>query len=133
MSDDLHRDLSGRRILVVEDERLIALDVRDILEGWGCVVVGPVSTVAAALALIEEQTPDVAILDVHLKGGTSEPVANALLARDRPFLLLTAYNRSHLTGALVNAPLLSKPVDEKKLHQELSALSRSRPPPVAGE
>lgn len=114
--------LLGRRILVVEDERLIALDIQDILEGFGCKVVGPVATANAALALIQEDWPDAAILDVHLNGGTSEPVAEALRTGGRPFIVVTAYQRSHLTGALREAPLLAKPVDEKKLKGELSAL-----------
>lgn len=122
MRDDLHRDLSGRRILVVEDERLIALDLRDILEGYGCTVAGPVATAAAALALIADECPDFAILDVRLNGGTSELVAADLRGRGCPFLLLTAYQQSHLTGALCEAPLLRKPVDGTKLGQELSAL-----------
>lgn len=122
MTDDLHRSLSGRRILVVEDERLIALDIQDILEGWGCTVVGPVATAAAALVLVENEEPEAAILDVHLNGGTSEPVADAFRESGRPFLVMTAYQRSHLTGALRDAPLLSKPVDEKKLRHALSAL-----------
>ena len=123
MTDDLpHSELSGRRILVVEDERLIALDIQDILERWGCMVVGPVATAAAALELIAHECPDSAILDVHLNGETSEPVATALQECGRPFLVLTAYRRSHLAGTLRDAPVLSKPVDEKKLGQELSGL-----------
>lgn len=116
-------DLAGRRILVAEDEGLIALDIQDMLERWGCAVVGPAATVAAALALIEnDHPPDAAILDVHLNGETSEPVARALHSKGHPYLVLTAYQRSHLFGALREAPLLNKPVDEKKLHDELSAL-----------
>ena len=102
------------------------MDIQDILERWGCTVVGPVATAAAALRLIADGRPDSAILDVHLDGETSEPVAAALQASGRPFLVLTAYSRSHLTGALRDAPLLSKPVDEKKLGQELSALLSDR-------
>jgi CheY-like chemotaxis protein len=122
MIDDLHPNLSGRRILVVEDERLIALDIQDILEGWGCTVMGPVATAAAALKLIAEDLPDSAILDVDLDGGTSEPVAARLRASGRPFLILTAYQRRHIRGALRDAPLLSKPLEEKQLGQQLSAL-----------
>ena len=128
MTDDLHNELSGRRILVVEDERLIALDIRDILKRWGCTVVGPVATATEALALIVNECPDSAILDVHLDGQSSEPVAAALQASGRPFLVMTAYPRIHLTGALSVAPLLSKPVDEKKLAQELSTLVRDARP-----
>jgi len=54
MKNDRHAVLSGRSVLVVEDERLIALDIQDILDGWGCEVIGSVATVTAALALIEE-------------------------------------------------------------------------------
>ena len=122
MTDDLHGNLSGRRILVVEDERLIALDVQDILEGWGCTVLGPVATTAEALQLIVDDCPDAGILDVHLQGETSEPVADALRTQGRPFLVLTAYQRNHLTGALVDGPLLNKPFDETKLRKQLSAL-----------
>jgi CheY-like chemotaxis protein len=122
MKDDMRDTLSGRRILVVEDERLIALDLQDILEAWGCTVVGPVASAAEALALMEKGDPEAAVLDVHLTGGTSEPVAEAFKASERPFLVMTAYNRSHLTGALREAPLLNKPVDEERLWQEMCAL-----------
>jgi two-component system, response regulator PdtaR len=119
--------LSGRRILVVEDDRLIALDLQAILEGFGCSVLGPFATVSAALALIENDHPDAAVLDVNLNGETSEPVADFLSSHGCPFLVLSAYQRSHLTGALRNAPLLSKPVDEKKLRHEMSNLLHDKP------
>jgi two-component system, response regulator PdtaR len=122
MGGDLHRRLPGRQILIVEDEALIAMDIKDILTGWGCKVLGPVATSAAALQLIADNTPDAAILDVRLDGETSEPVADALRTHGRPFVLLSAYQRSDLSGALRDAPLLRKPVDEAKLRQELSAL-----------
>ena len=122
MTDDGHPSLAGNRVLVVEDERLIALDVQDILEGFGCAVLGPVATAAEALDLIAAEPPDCAVLDVNLLGGTSEPVAAALQARGRPFLVITAYQRSHLTGALSDAPWLIKPIDDKKLERELTAL-----------
>jgi DNA-binding response OmpR family regulator len=120
--------LTGRRILIVEDERLIALDIQDILEEFGCTVIGPVATANAALELIRQDLPDAAILDVRLNGGTSQPVAEALRNHGRPFLVVTAYQRDHLTGALREAPLLTKPVDEKKLRLELSALLHGNSP-----
>jgi CheY-like chemotaxis protein len=122
MMGQTHPEISGRRILVVEDERLLALDLQDILQGWGCEVIGPAASTVAALALIEGNPPEAAILDVHLRGETSEPVADALLAQGRPFLVLTAYQRRDLPGVLGDAPLLRKPVDEKKLQQELASL-----------
>lgn len=114
--------LSDRRILVVEDEWLIAIDIQDILEGFGCTVMGPVATASAALELIADELPDAAILDVHLNGGTSLPVAEALRSCGRPFVVVTAYQQNYLTGALRDAPHLPKPIDEKKLLLELSTL-----------
>lgn len=123
----MDEELVGRRILVVEDEGLIALDIKDLLEGWGCSVIGPVANVAQALELIATNHPDAAVLDVHLGGETSEPIAVVLRAAGSPFLLLTAYQRGHLTGALKDAVLLTKPVDEGLLRQELSALLIGHP------
>lgn len=122
MKNNLIRGLSGRQILVVEDERLIALDIRNLLETCGCTVMGPVASTAAALALIGDQLPDAAILDVNLGSETSEPIAAVLRANGCPFLVLTAYSKSHLTGALTDAPLLSKPFDERDLRRELAGL-----------
>ena len=125
MDENEHGDLSGRRILVVEDEHLIALDIQDILEGWGCTVIGPVPTSSAALGLIDQELPDAAVLDVNLNGETSEPVAEALRAGERPFLIMTAYSATDLFGALAGAPLMNKPIDERKLRHALSLLFRS--------
>lgn len=122
MIHDRRRFLSGSRVLVVEDERLIAFDVQDILEGFGCSVVGPVATASAALDLIATDPPDCALLDMHLRGGTSEPVAAALRDRGRPFLVVTANERRDLTGALRDAPLLIKPIDETELERVLASL-----------
>lgn len=117
-----HGALAGRRILLVEDERLIALDMEDILRRWGCRIAGSVATADAAQDLIASDPPDAAVLDVNLRGETSETVAVALRARKRPFVVLTAYRASHLTGALRGAPVLRKPVEEGKLAQALSDL-----------
>ncbi len=122
MTTDPRSVLSGRRILVVEDERLIALDLQFMLEDWGCAVIGPAGTAEAGLRLARDEAPDAALLDVNLPGGTSEPIAAALRAEGRPYLVLTAYRRSDLSGALLDAPILGKPVDERKLRDRLSSL-----------
>jgi two-component system, response regulator PdtaR len=114
--------LAGRRILLVEDERLIALDMEGILRGWGCRIAGSVATAQAALEVITADPPDAAVLDVNLRVGTSETVAAALRASQRPFVVLTAYRASHLTGALRDAPVLRKPVEEEKLAEVLTKL-----------
>lgn len=77
------------RILVVEDNLLTADTIQDLLETGGCDVVGPASTVAAALDLVARSVLDGAVLDINLGGALSFPIAAALTERDIPFLFLT--------------------------------------------
>ena len=84
--------MSGRRVLVLEDEALIAFDLASILEGQGHAVCGPHTTQETALAEIERAPPDAALIDVNLgKGVTSRAVAEALRRHDVPFAFLTGY------------------------------------------
>jgi DNA-binding response OmpR family regulator len=90
--------LRGRRVLVVEDEMLLAMEFDTVLRGQGCIVLGPVATVGRALTLIDEATPeappDAAILDLNLRGHSSLPVAAALNGRKVPFLVVSGYSSS---------------------------------------
>jgi len=83
--------LSNRRILVVEDEALIALELVTILEDHGAKVVGPVQTVAEALRLIVQTQIDCAVLDIELTGEYTFAVADALSKRHVPFAFLTGF------------------------------------------
>jgi CheY-like chemotaxis protein len=122
MHADHHNVLAGRRVLVVEDEYLVALHHRDLLEASGCEVIGPAGSIPEALALIAAEPPDAVLLDVNIKGTTSEAVAEALTAIGRPFVVATAYNARTLGEALASAPLLSKPIDRTKLKQVFTDL-----------
>ncbi|HEX6011198.1 MAG TPA: response regulator [Geminicoccaceae bacterium] len=84
--------LSGRRVLVVEDELIVAFLLEDMLAGLGCAVVGPAARVDQALALLDAEAIDAALLDVNLNGHKSYPVADALAARGVPFVFSTAYH-----------------------------------------
>lgn len=102
-------DLSGTRILVVEDEPLIAMDIAASLMDAGCTVVGPAGTEASAESLIADGDIDAALLDANLNGRSVESLA-ALLARNKiPFAFLTGYEREALPAAFREAPLVSKP------------------------
>jgi CheY-like chemotaxis protein len=114
--------LAGKRVLVVDDERLIALDNQDLLESWGCRVMGPAGSVCAALELIEVDLPDAAVLDFHLRGETSEPIAEALTEAGRPFIVTTGYEREHLGPFAARGRMLSKPVDAAALRRALAEL-----------
>jgi CheY-like chemotaxis protein len=78
-------------VLIVEDEMLIAMDVIDLLESGGYDILGPVPSVAAALALLRTQRPDACVLDVNLRGEHSAPVAALLKSQKVPFVLSSAY------------------------------------------
>jgi DNA-binding response OmpR family regulator len=98
--------LSGRRVLVVEDEALISLMLADVLESAGAVVVGPASTVKAALDLLGEEAIDCAVLDVKLQDGVSVPVAEALAALGIRFVIATGSDT--IPAGYNGAPVLHK-------------------------
>ena len=108
------------RILIVEDDALLALDLAQILEEAGFTVVGPVVSTAKALALLVETGCDAALLDVHLgRDETSEPVARELRLRGTPFLTVTGYSHEQRPAAFAGSPVLSKPVRPSELVKEL--------------
>ena len=114
-------------MLVVEDEFLIAMDLELLLRRHRWRVLGPAATVAAALRLLRQgETPDVALLDVNLRGELVTPVAAALRARGVPFVLASAYHVPALAAAaLAGALNVGKPTDERRL---LAALARAVAP-----
>lgn len=117
------QDLRGRRIMVVEDEALIAMLTCDYLEELGCSIVGPFATAEKALAALEQEPVDLAILDVNLGSGrTSFPVAHALSDRSTPFMFATGYGSSGVRDEFPTAPVLAKPFTDAQLAKELAAL-----------
>jgi DNA-binding response OmpR family regulator len=95
------------RVLVVEDEFMIGLDIGQQLASAGYEVVGLATSVAKALRL--EPRCDVAVLDVNLGGETCEPVAEKLRASGKPFVVLTGYSPDNLPPSLNDATILTKP------------------------
>ena len=115
--------LSGRRVLVVEDEMLILMTLEDMLADLGCAAVTAAATVEQALTFAESQVFDVAVLDVNLNGHESYPVADALAARGVPILFSTGHG---VTKAYRDRPLLKKPYRHAELVEVLRCLLRSR-------
>lgn len=108
----------NKRVLLVEDDRLISLVAVDLLEDRGVEVVGPAETLRNALDLAEEEVFDAAILDVNLGSETSYAVADVLRTKGIPFFYTTAFvNLSH--PEIVNERSLSKPYGAKQLFQML--------------
>jgi DNA-binding response OmpR family regulator len=110
------------RVLVVEDEPIIAFDIADHLREAGFEVVGPAASVSTALKLLEAQGCDLAVLDVNLGRETAAPIAAALNAKSLPFLALSGYSSDQFPEGFENAPMLTKPVDPKQLAAELRRL-----------
>jgi DNA-binding response OmpR family regulator len=110
------------RVLVVEDESLIAMLVEDGLETLGYEVVGPVGTVDAALRIVEQTPFDLALLDVNLGGKQSFPIAEALEARGIPYVFLTGYDRHSLPLPFQHRFGLQKPFRMNALRDALEEL-----------
>jgi CheY-like chemotaxis protein len=114
------------KILVVEDEWLIAAALADTLSDMGFSVVGPASTAAEALDLVGQECPDCALLDVSLGTGKSFAVAESLRARGIPFVFLTGYLTTDLPAVCRDAPILAKPVRDADLKRLLPSLLAAR-------
>jgi CheY-like chemotaxis protein len=107
--------MAGKRILVVEDEFLIALDIAGALEQAGLVVIGPLASVRDALHTLESEKVDGALLDANLGGEPVGRVADALRARKVPFAFVSGYGREQLPQQHQGAPLIAKPFTGKDL------------------
>ena len=109
--------MSLARVILVEDEPLVAMMMEDLLADLGCEVTGSFGSLDAALYWLagQEQLPDGALLDVNLGGGeTVFPLAEALRARGVPFIFATGYGALP-SGDYPDTPLIHKPVDQKEL------------------
>jgi CheY-like chemotaxis protein len=107
-------ELSGMRILVAEDEILVAMTLADWLADLGCTVAGPVSSVEQGMRLIEQNSIDGAILDVNLRGEMVFPLADALAERSIPFVYVTGYGKL-LRTSNHGRPVLQKPYSDPQL------------------
>ena len=120
--------LTGKRVLVVEDEALVAMLVADELRGAGAEVVGPAPSVADALRLVEAAAAadggiSAAVLDINLDGRHVRPVADRLAALGVPFLFATGYGENCDTGGHGAAPTLHKPFAPERLIAAVEALA----------
>ncbi len=109
--------LAGRRVLVVEDDYIIATDVLDMLVSAGAVPVGPIGWEDEALALVTGAAVplDLAILDIDLHGTLSYRIADALTARGIPLVFATGFNSEAVAQPYRGYPRLEKPVSQRAL------------------
>jgi len=110
-----------RRILLVEDEYFVAVEVAKALKDNGLGTVGPTGSVREAFKLIEDgRTIDAAILDINLHGQTVYPLAEALEARNVPFVFATGYGPQAIPQRFRHVPRFEKPLDLELLIQAVA-------------
>jgi two-component SAPR family response regulator len=109
--------ITGLRVLVVEDENLVALLLEDLLAELGHIVIGPVARLKKALDLIQGEEIDLAILDVNINGEEAYPIADLLAARDMPFFFSTGYGKRSLRAPHQDRPILQKPFQRHDLEK----------------
>jgi len=117
-------ELLGLRILVVEDDPIIALDLRGMFAEAGATVVGPAYRVSQALALLEAGI-DVAVLDFRLEKETASPIAHRLSAKGVPYLFYTS-SRGHPELAHPGVPIIEKPARPDALIKLVKALTEGQ-------
>jgi len=126
MASEALPGITGCRVLVVEDEYLIASDLSEWLEDQGAAVLGPVPSVADALRLLATERPDVAILDINLVDGRVFPVADALQAADVPFVFVTGYDAKLIPARYDDARRCIKPLDRGRVLRLLAETLHQR-------
>ena len=102
--------LGGLRILIVEDEMLVALESQAFVQRFGGIVVGPFARVPAALQAIERHAIDGAILDINVAGTSSFAVADVLRQRNIPFVFCTGYGRETVPQRFDGVAVIEKPL-----------------------
>jgi CheY-like chemotaxis protein len=116
------RHVRGCRVLVVEDEYFIADDLKSVLEARGAYVVGPVGDLAEAIACVERNGFDVAILDINLRDEEAYVVADELVRQKIPFIFATGYAADAIPARFKNVIRLEKPYEGDKVAEAVGLL-----------
>jgi DNA-binding NarL/FixJ family response regulator len=106
------------RILIVEDEPLIAMELEELVQELGCEAVGPAGDVPTALRLLADRELDAAVLDIKINGDTSFTIADELLRLGKPWIFTTGCDAEVLDGHYSDVPLVIKPFSR----EDVSAL-----------
>ncbi len=118
----MSRRLEGVRVLIVEDEPMIALVLEDMLDALGVEIVETATTLSEAMAAASSCGLDAAILDINLEGEMSYPAAERLASRGVPFIFVTGYAPETVPPSLANAPVIDKPYRPDAIAAALAAV-----------
>lgn len=120
MTEDENTAITGKSVLVVEDESLVAMFIEDTLADLGCSVAGFATHFADALEKARTLSFDVAILDVNLNGQQTFPIAELLAGRGVPFVFATGYGMATVPDGFESRPIVQKPFQERELARALA-------------
>ncbi len=120
--------ISGNRVMIVEDEALVAIVVSESLSVLGCSVIGPFSRCADAMAAVDAGDVDAAILDVNLDGEMVYPLADILTERGLPFIFVTGYGAESIDRRFAHIPVMQKPVERNMLQRIFVPNVSAKPP-----
>ncbi len=126
----MSQELSGYRVMVVEDEYFLAEEIGFLLGETGAEVVGPLGTLQDGLDQVRRGGFELAVLDINLGGDLAYPIADALDARGIPFLFATAYHWREMPEAYRGRPRVEKPYGARALIACLTAIAREVQRPV---
>jgi PAS domain S-box-containing protein len=115
----------AKRVLIVEDEPLIAMELEEVLTTSGFTIVGPVGTVSGALHLVATEALDVALLDANLGGRPVDEIAAALTRKNIPFVFATGHDRQGLPRSFAAAPIVRKPFNPAEVVATVAAILES--------
>lgn len=115
-------DLQGKRILLIEDEALVAMEIEAQLMSAGCKIIGPAATIEKAKRLVSEASFDAALVDANLDGHPVDEIAAALTKKEIPFAFATGYGREALPPLFQDAQILAKPFNVDQLLSTVGVL-----------
>ena len=121
MDDAMTGSPSARRVLIIEDEMLIALMLQEMLQEVGLIVEGVASTLPAGLDMARNAEAQLAILDINLNGQEAYPIAEVLQGRGIPFIFSTGYGAGSVKPPYVSVPQLLKPYQQETLSAAIQA------------
>ena len=123
--------LSGKRVLLIEDEYYIADDLRRTLTAAGAEVVGPYATLAKAHVALDRDGFDCAVIDLNLHGESAIPIADRLVEEGKSFAIATGYGSTAVPDRFNRVPRIEKPFDPSAVLKLVGQLSCARPEPAA--
>jgi AmiR/NasT family two-component response regulator len=129
MSAHATHTLAGHRVLVIEDEYLIAMEIAEVLENAGAQIVGPAASLTRAAKLIRQNGFDMAVVDVKLRDGEAYQLVEALQAAGVPLVFLTGLEQAQISEAYRTLPHVIKPFGHRQLVSALADLNHYRMSP----